>query len=98
MKQQIVLFGTGAIATIVHFYLTHDSRFEVAAFTADRTHITDDAFLGLPVVPFDEVTNRYPPDEFTMFIAIGYSRMNKVREACYHRAKEAGYDLATFVS
>lgn len=96
--KQVVLFGTGPIASIVHFYLTHDSPLEVAAFTADRTRMTDDAFLGLPVVAFDDVTDRYPPDRFSMFIAVGYSRMNKVREARYHQAKEAGYELVTFLS
>jgi sugar O-acyltransferase (sialic acid O-acetyltransferase NeuD family) len=94
----LVIFGTGHIATMVHFYLTHDSPFEVVAFTADRTHIRDEAFLGLPVVPFDEVIESYPPNSYSMFIAIGFSRMNKVREARYHEAKEAGYELATYVS
>jgi sugar O-acyltransferase (sialic acid O-acetyltransferase NeuD family) len=94
----LVIFGTGHIATMVHFYLTHDSPFEVVAFTADRTHIRDEAFLGLPVVPFDEVIELYPPNSYSMFIAIGFSRMNKVREARYHEAKEAGYELATYVS
>jgi len=94
----LVIFGTGQIATIVHFYLTHDSPIDVVAFTADQTHIADDELLGLPVVPFDRITERYPPDSYSMFIAIGFSRMNKVREARYHQAKEAGYELATFVS
>ena len=94
----LVVFGTGHIATIVHFYLTHDSPMEVVAFTADRTHMTADEFLGLPVVPFERVTELYPPDRYSMFIAIGFSGMNKVREARYHQAKDAGYELATFVS
>jgi sugar O-acyltransferase (sialic acid O-acetyltransferase NeuD family) len=95
---QLVVFGTGPVAEIVHFYLTHDSPFEVVAFTADREHVTSDTFRGLPVVPFDTVSERYPPDRFGMFVAIGYSRMNKVREARYHQAKEAGYELATYIS
>jgi sugar O-acyltransferase (sialic acid O-acetyltransferase NeuD family) len=94
----LVLFGTGAIASIVHFYLTNDSEFEVVAFTVDRTHLTAETFLGLPVVPFDSVADHYPPDQFGMFVAIGYSRMNTVREARYHQAREAGYELATYVS
>jgi sugar O-acyltransferase (sialic acid O-acetyltransferase NeuD family) len=94
----VVVFGTGAIASIVHFYLTHDSPCDVVAFTADRTSTTGDDFLGLPVVPFDEVARRYPPEGFSMFIAVGFSRMNKVREARYHQARDAGYELLTYVS
>jgi sugar O-acyltransferase (sialic acid O-acetyltransferase NeuD family) len=94
----VVVFGTGPIATIVHFYLTHDSPLDVVAFTADRERLTAGTFLDLPVVAFDQVVAAYPPAGFSMFIAIGYSRMNKVREAHYHLAKEAGYELITYVS
>jgi len=95
---RLVLFGAGPIADIVHFYLTHDSDHEVVGFTVDRTHLTSDTHLGLPVVPFDTVTERWPPDRYGMFVALGYSRMNQVREAHYHAAREAGYELATYVS
>jgi len=94
----LVVFGTGPVAEIVHFYLTHDSPFEVVAFTADQSHLTSTTFLELPVVPFETVTDVYPPDQFAMFVAIGYSRMNKVREARYQAARSAGYELATYVS
>ena len=94
----VVVFGTGAIATIVHFYLTHDSPWDVVAFTADRDRITTDRFLDLPVVAFDELVDRFPPSTASMFVAIGYSRMNKVRETHYERAREAGYELITYVS
>jgi sugar O-acyltransferase (sialic acid O-acetyltransferase NeuD family) len=96
--KQVVVFGTGAIASIVHFYLTNDSPLDVAAFTADRAWVTAGIFLGLPVVPFDEVLDRYPPDRFAMFIAVGHSRMNKIRELRYNQAREAGYELITYVS
>ncbi len=94
----VVLFGAGPIAEIVHVYLTHDSPREVVAFTVDRSHLRADTFRGLPVVPFEDLVTSHPPDRFDMFIALGYSRMNRVREAKYHAAKAAGYELITYVS
>ena len=32
-KQPIVIFGTGGIAELADFYFTHDSNYEVVAFT-----------------------------------------------------------------
>jgi hypothetical protein len=28
----------------------------------------------------DEVARRFPPSEYAMFVAIGYTKMNKIRE------------------
>jgi len=33
-----------------------------------------------------------------MFIAVGYSKLNKVRTQKYHQAKEKGYQLVSYVS
>ena len=36
---KVVIFGVGQWAELAHFYLTHDSPHEVAAFTLDRDYI-----------------------------------------------------------
>ena len=46
----VVLLGNGRVARLAHFYLTHDSERQVAAFTVDRHHLTDDTLFGLPIV------------------------------------------------
>ena len=94
----VVLFGNGRVASLAHFYLTHDSEREVAAFTVDRDHVTDGTLFGLPVVPADEVLVRFPPDRFDMFVAVGYGRINKFREGKYLQVKEMGYELISYVS
>lgn len=94
---KVVIFGTGDIGHLAHYYMTHDSRFKIAAFCADGAFITGDNFLGLPLVPFDEILNTYPPDDFDMFVALSYSKLNKVRTEKYHMAKERGYRLVSYV-
>jgi sugar O-acyltransferase (sialic acid O-acetyltransferase NeuD family) len=94
----VVLFGSGRVASLARFYLMHDSEREVAAFTVDRDHVTDDTLFGLPVVPADEILVRYPPDRFDMFVTVGYGRINKFREGKYLQAKEMGYELISYVS
>lgn len=94
----VVVFGNGRLARLAYFYLTHDSEREVAAFSVDRDHMTDDTLFGLPVVPADEVLVRFPPDRFDMFVAVGYARVNKFREGKYLQAKEMGYELISCIS
>jgi sugar O-acyltransferase (sialic acid O-acetyltransferase NeuD family) len=96
--KRVVLFGDGATGRLAQFFLTHDSPHEVVAFTVDGAHIRADTVLGLPVVPFEEIQTLYPADDFSMFIAVGYERINKFRESKYYEAKELGYDLVTYLS
>ena len=58
--QKVVLFGSGQMASMICFYLTHDSPFEVAAFTVDGEYIRDETLLGLPVVPFEDIKRAVP--------------------------------------
>jgi sugar O-acyltransferase (sialic acid O-acetyltransferase NeuD family) len=95
---KLVIFGTGDIARLAHYYFTRDSEHEVSAFTVDEQYRQADTFLGLPVTAFESVAEHYPPLEYRMFVALSYARMNKVREDKYHQAKRSGYELASYVS
>ena len=98
MKNEVVVFGTGSLGEVAHFYLTEDSDYDVVAFTAHRSYITGDKFLGLNLVPFEEVEKIYPPDRFRMFIAVSYAGVNRVRAKIYQEAKDKGYQLISYVS
>lgn len=95
---KVVIFGTGLFAQVAHFYLKNDSHYEVIAFTADKNFVKNDKFDGLPVVPFEQVKKNYPPSENSMFVAIGYRKVNKVRAQKYQEVKAKGYELITYVS
>ena len=97
MKKPIVIFGTGEIAELAHYYMSHDSDFEIAAFTADKSFIKENNFLGKPLVAFEEVEKEYPPAGYDMHVALSYSKLNLVREQKYHEAKAKGYTLVSYV-
>lgn len=95
---RLVIFGSGDIARLAYYYFTRDSEHKVAAFTVDREYRQGDTFLDLPLVPFEEVAKHFLPAEYQMFVALSYSRMNKLREEKYYQAKRSGYELASYVS
>ena len=97
MKKQVVIFGTGEIAELAHFYMVNDSDFEIVAFTADKAFIRDKFFLGKPLVPFEEIESSYPARDFDMHVALSYSKLNLVREQKYHAAKAKGYHLVSYL-
>jgi sugar O-acyltransferase (sialic acid O-acetyltransferase NeuD family) len=95
---KIVIFGVSQWAELAHFFLTHDSPHEVVAFTLDRDYLSSESYQGLPVVPFDEVEQHYPPGEFKMFIPMSFKRMNHARAEKYDDARKRGYELISYVS
>ncbi len=98
MKKPLVIFGSGDIAQLAHFYFSTDSSYEVVAFTVDSAYLKDTTFCGLPVIAFEEVSRQYAPDCCDFFIAIGYSKLNAVRKEKYLAVKARGYRLASFIS
>jgi sugar O-acyltransferase (sialic acid O-acetyltransferase NeuD family) len=96
--QKVVIFGTGDFARIAAVYLDVDSPHEVVAFTVSQTYLSDDTLLGRSIVPFEEIESRYPPAEYAMFVAIGFSRVNQARAEIYAQAKDKGYELVTYVN
>jgi len=95
---KLVVFGAGDIARLAHFYFSTDSQHEVVAFTVDAEYRTAEDFLGLPLVPAEEIAARYPPRDFKMFVAVSYAGMNRVRAEKYVQMKALGYELVSYIS
>lgn len=96
MKKAFI-FGTTDFAQVAYPYLRDDSEYEITAFAVDEQYIGEPALLGLPVVPFERITQTHPPSEFCAFIGVGYSKVNKTRRDLYARLKDLGYSLPTYV-
>jgi len=96
-KKKLVIFGTGEIGELAKFYFTHDSEYEIAAFTADDEFVQADTFQKLPLVPFSQLTEKFPPTRFDMHVALSYKKLNQVRGEKYAAAKALGYTLASYV-
>lgn len=98
MKKPLIIFGSGEIAQLAHYYFSTDSNYEVVAFTVDAAYISATEFCGLPVVPFEELANLYSPDSHEIFVALSYSKLNQLRKEKYLAAKALGYRIASYVS
>lgn len=97
-KQRVVIFGTGAIAQIANYYFEIDSIYDVVAFTVDKDFLHENIYEGKPLVAFEKIEELYPANQYKLFIALSYAKMNKLREAKYHEAKVKGYTLVSYIS
>ena len=96
--KSIVIFGESQLASLAHFYLTHDSPHDVVAFTVDAAYRRADTYEGKPLVDFETITETYPPASCAMFLPISFKQMSYLRRRKYERAKELGYEIISYVS
>lgn len=94
----VIIFGAGKIADEAYFYLTNDSPHKIIAFTVDGKYLSEPTKLGLPVVAFEEVQDKYPPGDYEMFVSVGYQDLNQFRAQKYAEAKAKGYTLVSYIS
>jgi sugar O-acyltransferase (sialic acid O-acetyltransferase NeuD family) len=98
MSGKLVLVGDSLFAEIACEYFTHDSPYEVVGFAVEREYRKRDELLGLPVVDFESLQERYSPGEHSVYVALVYTQLNRLRARLAAAAKERGYPLASYVS
>ncbi|MDA8874575.1 acetyltransferase [Winogradskyella sp.] len=98
MNKKVVIFGVLDTAELAHYYFVNDTDYEVVAFTLTEEYIKEKFYKGLPVVPFENIEQIYPPDDFLLFSPMTAKKMNTLREEIYLQGKRKGYSFATYVS
>jgi sugar O-acyltransferase (sialic acid O-acetyltransferase NeuD family) len=96
--KEIVVFGAGEIAELADFYFSQDSDFKVAGFSVDTAYLKESEFRGRPVIPFEKVTETFPPEKYGLFVAVSYSKINDLRAAKVAAARAAGYQIVSYLS
>jgi len=94
----IVIFGTNTLSANALAFYRSEGLGEVAAFTVDRARMDADTFYGLPVVAYEDLSEKHPPDGFEIFVTVGYSDLNRHRERIMDRVRGDGYALASCIS
>ena len=93
----IVIFGVGKIADVIQYFMRKEDNLKVSAFTVHSKYMSESSFNGLPVVAYEEVFEKFPPQEYDMFVAVGYQDMNHLRRHIMDELKSKGYQLISFV-
>jgi len=96
--RKLVIIGDSAFAEIAYEYFTHDSEYEVVAFSVEREFLRRTELFGLPVVEFETLEDRYAPDSHHFFAANVYTQLNALRTRLYLEAKKKGYAPASYIS
>lgn len=97
-NKPVVILGSGLFADRMRYHFEKDGGRRVVAFAAERAFIDATEHDGLPCVPFESVAVQFPPSEFELFVAVGYSGQNRHRSRLIAAAETLGYTLPNYVS
>jgi sugar O-acyltransferase (sialic acid O-acetyltransferase NeuD family) len=98
MQERVVIFGIKDFGELAHWYLTNDSNYIVSGFTVHRLHMEKTTFLGLPVVPFEELVDYFSPRDYFLFAPMSGGKMNTIRMEIYLAGKALGYRYISYIS
>jgi sugar O-acyltransferase (sialic acid O-acetyltransferase NeuD family) len=97
-RRKLVIVGDRVFAEIAHEYFSHDSDYEVVAFSVESAYLQAGTFMGLPVVPFESLEHELDPAAHSVHVAITYLSFNRVRARLASEARAKGFALASYVS
>lgn len=96
--EKLIIVGDSSFAEVAYEYFTHDSSYEVVAFSVETEYMTKTTLFGLPVVAFEDLEKKYSPSEYKIFVATVYTKLNRLRTRLSAAAKAKGYRLASYIS
>jgi sugar O-acyltransferase (sialic acid O-acetyltransferase NeuD family) len=99
----VIVFGNQDSASTTHYYLSVDSPYQVVAFTVDQDRITSSKHQTLPVIPFEQIQEEFPPDQVDFIFPAGFQisnpyNTNIFRRNRYELIKSMGYQFISYLS
>lgn len=96
--RRLVIIGDSAFAQIAFHYFSDSNEYRVVGFSVERDFLQTRELFSLPVVAFDQLPDIFPAGNHSIFVAIAYGQLNRLRARLVYEASNMGYTLASYVS
>lgn len=93
---QLIIIGDGEFAQIAFEYFLHDSGYRVCGFCVEREFLSRGELLNLPVTAVEEIEITYPASDYTLFVAITYTHLNRTRARLFEKLRLRNYQFASY--
>lgn len=96
---RLVIVGAGDFGKIAADYFEQNTDYKPAALAAERAFLPEKReYRGLPIEAFEDLPAKYPPEKFSAFVALIYTRLNRDRTRLLAAMRNAGYRIASYLS
>lgn len=94
--KKVIIFGLEQFAEMIYCLLKKEGR-EVCAFCVDDAFLNGEKQkMGLPIVAFESLKEKFEPSEYGIIFCIGYTDMNRLREKRIRQARKWGYEILSY--
>ena len=91
--KKLVIVGAGETAHLAYEYFTHDSPYEVCAFSVHSAYRKDESFLDLPLVDLEKLPTLYSKSDYEVFVALASEKLNYNRTRLYNELRGGGINV-----
>ncbi len=95
--KKVILAGNAITADILNSYLAQDDRYQVIGLTVDDDFLQRGGIQGLASIALSHLREIHAPQDCAVIMAMGYNDINRRRESMFHRLKEMGYHIETYI-
>ncbi len=96
---KIIIFGMSNHSHMIRELIEKEKAAEVVAYTLNSKYINNSTqYKGYPIVPFEQIENYFPNNQYKILNTIGYTKMNELRNEKNKECLEKGYELYNFIS
>jgi sugar O-acyltransferase (sialic acid O-acetyltransferase NeuD family) len=96
-RKNLIIIGTGFFSEVAKAYFEEYTNYRVVAFACHSRFKKAESIYGSLLFEIERLKDKCDVDNHDVFVAIGYGRMNKMRQAVYEEIKSLGYKCTTFV-
>lgn len=96
--KRVIIYGSKTLMQSLFFDASDNVDFKIACFASDSDYIECNDLLGLPWVPYHQLHQLYPPEEYDMLALFNGYRSMRARDVIYQKAKNSGYHLRNYIS
>ncbi|OUS29679.1 hypothetical protein A9Q99_08355 [Gammaproteobacteria bacterium 45_16_T64] len=92
----IYIYGYGGMATLFH-HIAKKNGLSIAGFCIEDTFFNPQTIENLPLKRYSEIVAENKQQAIDLYIAVGPTKMNHVREKIYKMAKGDGINTPNFI-
>lgn len=97
MRKNLIIVGTGLLAEVARVYFEKYTNYTIKGFACHAQFKQSEVMHGLPLYELEVLSKSCPPSSYDVFVAIGYRKMNQLRQTAYEEVKALGYICPTFI-
>ena len=98
--KDVLLFGISELSERIAYYIDSGESvkpFSVKGFIIDDEYYSADSFAGKKIYRYSEAREKFLQTA-SVIICIGYKNMNENRKKIFHRLRDDGWDIESFIS